>query len=137
MELDQESSSSEQEMRDRSHDFSDPEDTGDVFLNPQPAKKRGRKKILPRWSRIIDLENDEPPTGEGFDLAEDFEALDDGFVSVPKKGKAPWKPLFHSKTFWDEHPEHGLDENIIRKRTLRCHARNICYLRSSFFFWSG
>ena len=47
------------------------------------VKTRGRQKILPQWSRIIDFDEIEDYEAEGFDIQQDIEDMEED--SVPQQ----------------------------------------------------
>jgi hypothetical protein len=85
-------------------------------------KKRGRKKIQPRWSRVISLDDVEdrdraaaevPPLGErasiesahlgaeGHEIEGDFEELARNPLQAPLRRQNNWRLLFCPKDFWE------------------------------------
>ena len=62
--------------------------------------KRGRKKIPPLWSRIIDVETVSQEMPTCFNIEDDLNEIQEEFLKIPKKSKNEWKPLFQHKKYW-------------------------------------
>ena len=70
----------------------------------QGPSKRGAKKVPEQWTRVINVQDDDPGQIRAYVLATDLLVID-GFQPLPEAANSPpWKPVFLSKDFVLEHP---------------------------------
>ena len=84
------------------------------------------------WTRVVDLENTEEVDVGSFEIDEDLLEIDEEPGEQPEKGKEPWKPLFHSKDFWKDHPNKQLDHYVLEPDQLFKLATKSCQHRQMF-----
>ena len=65
---------------------------GQQIMNPikAPTKKRGRKAIAVRWSRIIDPSQNDAEELELFEIETDMAQAANEVVELPKRSKHQW-----------------------------------------------
>ena len=74
----------------------------------QPLKqsmKRGRKKILEQWTRVISISKDSPEDLKVFEIETDVKSKDERLV-YPRQVRSSqdvWKPIFYPKQFVKDH----------------------------------
>ena len=64
--------------------------------------KRGRKKIQPKWSRIISFDDIEDHQVEGHEIQADLDALESNPLVPPLRKQQNWQLLFCPKEFWEQ-----------------------------------
>jgi len=116
-------SSEDQEMLDLADELSFQQEQENQSMQSITTKRRGRKPLPPKWSRIIEVDANVPRQCNGYEIAEDIDAMSNSMAPAPNRGKQPWKPLFHPKTWWRENEKHSLISNIIERRALKAHAK--------------
>ena len=75
------------------NDLEDPS----VALSEPVLKKRGRKKIEPKWSRVICLDDIDDQEAEGHEIQGDLELLESNPLQAPLRRQNNWKLLFCPK----------------------------------------
>ena len=118
MENDSSSGSDDQEMRDRSHDLPIQSANDDVTMNSISTRRRGRPRLEPLWSRIIDLDNigDEDP--EVYNINDDIQEMTSVDNERLPRDRKSWIPLFQPKDFWRENDLVDLESNTFEKAAL-------------------
>ena len=79
------------------------QDEEELLVAPSEAvpKKRGRKKIEPKWSRVINLDDIEDQELEGHEIEGDMESLQSNPLQAPLRRQNNWRLLFCPKEFWE------------------------------------
>ena len=81
------SESEDQEMVDLADDPSFQEMQENQSMKSASTNKRGRKPVLPSWSRIIDFEDLSQRAAEIFVIEDDMNEIGEDFIKAPKKGR--------------------------------------------------
>ena len=107
---------------------------GQQVINPnQKTKgKRGRKAVPPQWSRIIDLEEDDPAEWKCYEIERDMTENAENELQPPKKQRGAWKLLFEPDDFWRNTEQKSLTQNIISKRQLKHYGNVVSQYRGHY-----
>jgi len=124
--------SSDHEMVDLADDPSFIEGQVDEAMKSVKSSQRGRKPLPIRWSRLIDLQNPEAQTAEGFDIEEDCAEAIENAPYPPRQTKKRWQALFHPKTYWNALGFKDLEDNKLNARKLEEYAIKASQMRKLF-----
>ena len=95
-------SSEDSEMEEAVEDPPAQEVNSNTTMKSGSSRKRGRPRIPPKWSRIIEVDIESPSQVQCFDIDEDVSELRSEFIPVPRRSRKEWMPLFQHKRHWQE-----------------------------------
>ena len=106
------------------------DNTEQIKPGPEPAaRRRGRPKAEPKWSRIIDIDAGGHFDLEGHEIEKDMKDLEDNPLPAQRPTFVSWAPAFEPSAYWQQSTLHALDENVISKRNLKFMAKAVSQKR--------
>jgi hypothetical protein len=65
------------------------------------SKRRGRKKIQPRWCRVISFDDIDEYVAESHEIQVDLDQLESSPLEEARRRQNNWHLLFCPKEFWE------------------------------------
>ena len=122
-------SSEDSEMEEAVEDPPAQEVNSNTTMKSGSSRKRGRPRIPPKWSRIIEVDIESPSQVQCFDIDEDVSELRSEFIPVPRRSRKEWMPLFQHKRHWQELAQKELGANVLSRRKLKAYAKDASFRR--------
>jgi len=104
----------------------------DASMPSVKSSRRGRPRILPKWSRIICFEDIDDYEVTEYDIEEDIKALEEKPLKTPRSRGKHWALLFEQKQYWKDLEQRDIDSRRLDEEARTLLTEKIISFRKLF-----